>query len=145
MYQHSITPISLPCALRIPEKGQIAHLNVHLESQLQIHSDSFVEAANVTDVSDLVGELQEMQNASNTSTVAELLKQGAGRTQNCFCSLCFPERNSHMRCAGLQFSLFPSRGCLSIIFFLSVRQRICVFVNPHLPISFIIKLATCYT
>lgn len=43
MYQHSITPISLPCALRIPEKGQIAHLNVHLKRQLQIDSDSFVK------------------------------------------------------------------------------------------------------
>lgn len=46
VYQHSITPISLPCALRIPEK-------------------------------DLVGELQEMHSATNTSTAADLLKQGA--------------------------------------------------------------------
>ncbi|KAM4587575.1 tensin-2-like isoform 2-T2 [Odontesthes bonariensis] len=46
VYQHSITPISLPYALRIPEK-------------------------------DLVGELQEIQSASNTSTAADLLKQGA--------------------------------------------------------------------
>ncbi|KAG8007511.1 Tensin-2 [Nibea albiflora] len=46
VYQHSITPISLPCVLRIPEK-------------------------------DLVGELQEMQSATNTSTAANLLKQGA--------------------------------------------------------------------
>ncbi|KAG7229709.1 hypothetical protein INR49_012504, partial [Caranx melampygus] len=46
VYQHSITPISLPCALRIPEK-------------------------------DLVGELQEMQSATTTSTAADLLKQGA--------------------------------------------------------------------
>ncbi|XP_044036465.1 tensin-2-like isoform X2 [Siniperca chuatsi] len=46
VYQHSITPISLPCTLRIPEK-------------------------------DLVGELQEMQSATNTSTAADLLKQGA--------------------------------------------------------------------
>ncbi|XP_022058641.2 tensin-2-like isoform X1 [Acanthochromis polyacanthus] len=46
VYQHSITPISLPCALRIPEK-------------------------------DLVGELQEMQSGTNTSTAADLLKQGA--------------------------------------------------------------------
>ncbi|KAL6111725.1 tns2 [Pungitius sinensis] len=46
VYQHSITPISLPCALRVPEK-------------------------------DLVGELQEMQSATNTSTAADLLKQGA--------------------------------------------------------------------
>ncbi|KAM7422207.1 hypothetical protein PAMA_010331 [Pampus argenteus] len=46
VYQHSITPISLPFALRIPEK-------------------------------DLVGELQEMQSATNTSTAADLLKQGA--------------------------------------------------------------------
>ncbi|XP_070966519.1 tensin-2-like isoform X2 [Oncorhynchus clarkii lewisi] len=46
VYQHSITPISLPCALCIPEK-------------------------------DLVGELQEMHSASNTSTAADLLKQGA--------------------------------------------------------------------
>uniref|UniRef100_A0A3B3UPX1 Tensin-2-like n=1 Tax=Poecilia latipinna TaxID=48699 RepID=A0A3B3UPX1_9TELE len=46
VYQHSITPISLPCALRIPDK-------------------------------DLVGELQEMQSATNTSTAADLLKQGA--------------------------------------------------------------------
>ncbi|XP_040890001.1 tensin-2-like isoform X2 [Toxotes jaculatrix] len=46
VYQHSITPISLPCALHIPEK-------------------------------DLVGELQEMQSATNTSTAADLLKQGA--------------------------------------------------------------------
>ncbi|XP_060898076.1 tensin-2-like isoform X2 [Labrus mixtus] len=46
VYQHSITPISLPCALRIPEK-------------------------------DLVGELQEVQSVTNTSTAADLLKQGA--------------------------------------------------------------------
>ncbi|KAK2862357.1 hypothetical protein Q5P01_001890 [Channa striata] len=46
VHQHSITPISLPCALRIPEK-------------------------------DLVGELQEMQSPTNTSTAADLLKQGA--------------------------------------------------------------------
>ncbi|TKS70863.1 Tensin-2 [Collichthys lucidus] len=47
VYQHSITPISLPCVLRIPER-------------------------------DLVGELQEMQSATNTtSTAADLLKQGA--------------------------------------------------------------------
>nr|XP_020448304.1 tensin-2-like isoform X2 [Monopterus albus] len=46
VYQHSITPISLPCALRIPEK-------------------------------DLVGELQEVPSATNTSTAADLLKQGA--------------------------------------------------------------------
>ncbi|XP_068455135.1 tensin-2-like isoform X2 [Clinocottus analis] len=46
VYQHSITPISLPCALRVPEK-------------------------------DLVGELQEMQSTTHTSTAADLLKQGA--------------------------------------------------------------------
>ncbi|XP_075997342.1 tensin-2-like isoform X2 [Genypterus blacodes] len=46
VYQHSITPISLPCALRIPEK-------------------------------DLIGELQEMQSSTSTSTAADLLKQGA--------------------------------------------------------------------
>ncbi|XP_031424116.1 tensin-2-like isoform X1 [Clupea harengus] len=46
VYQHSITPISLPCALRIPEK-------------------------------DLVGELQELQSGTHTSTAADLLKQGA--------------------------------------------------------------------
>nr|XP_043879443.1 tensin-2-like [Solea senegalensis] len=46
VYQHSITPISLPCALRIPEK-------------------------------DLVGELQETQSTTSTSTAADLLKQGA--------------------------------------------------------------------
>ncbi|XP_029287903.1 tensin-2-like isoform X2 [Cottoperca gobio] len=46
VYQHSITPISLPCALRIPEK-------------------------------DLIGELQEIHSATNTSTAADLLKQGA--------------------------------------------------------------------
>lgn len=32
-------------------------------------------------VSDLIGELQEMQSATNTSTAAELLKQGAGTSQ----------------------------------------------------------------
>ncbi|XP_034534968.1 tensin-2-like isoform X2 [Notolabrus celidotus] len=46
VYQHSITPISLPCALHIPEK-------------------------------DLVGELQAVQSTTNTSTAADLLKQGA--------------------------------------------------------------------
>ncbi|XP_028854940.1 tensin-2 isoform X2 [Denticeps clupeoides] len=46
VYQHSITPISLPCALVIPEK-------------------------------DLVGELQELQGGTNTSTASDLLKQGA--------------------------------------------------------------------
>uniref|UniRef100_A0A8D3DDB3 Tensin 2b n=1 Tax=Scophthalmus maximus TaxID=52904 RepID=A0A8D3DDB3_SCOMX len=49
VYQHSITPISLPYALRIPEN----------------------------DVSDVVGELQEMQSSTSTSTAADLLKQGA--------------------------------------------------------------------
>ncbi|AWP03124.1 putative tensin-like C1 domain-containing phosphatase [Scophthalmus maximus] len=46
VYQHSITPISLPYALRIPEN-------------------------------DVVGELQEMQSSTSTSTAADLLKQGA--------------------------------------------------------------------
>ncbi|CAL8340022.1 unnamed protein product [Lota lota] len=46
VYQHSITPISLPCALLVPDK-------------------------------DLVGELQEIQSVTNTSTAANLLKQGA--------------------------------------------------------------------
>uniref|UniRef100_A0A3P8Y873 Tensin 2a n=1 Tax=Esox lucius TaxID=8010 RepID=A0A3P8Y873_ESOLU len=47
VYQHSITPISLPCALHIPEK-------------------------------DPIGEMQEQQSAaSNMSTAADLLKQGA--------------------------------------------------------------------
>ncbi|XP_077428366.1 tensin-2-like isoform X1 [Vanacampus margaritifer] len=46
VYQHSITPISLPCALRIPER-------------------------------DLVGDLQEIRTVTNTSTAADLLKQGA--------------------------------------------------------------------
>ncbi|XP_061642147.1 tensin-2-like isoform X4 [Phyllopteryx taeniolatus] len=46
VYQHSITPISLPCALRIPEQ-------------------------------DLVGDLQEIRTVTNTSTAADLLKQGA--------------------------------------------------------------------
>uniref|UniRef100_A0A3Q2XTK1 SH2 domain-containing protein n=1 Tax=Hippocampus comes TaxID=109280 RepID=A0A3Q2XTK1_HIPCM len=42
VYQHSITPISLPCALRIPER-----------------------------------DLQELRSVTNTSTAADLLKQGA--------------------------------------------------------------------
>ncbi|KAI1891143.1 hypothetical protein AGOR_G00161650 [Albula goreensis] len=46
VYQHSITPISLPCALHIPDK-------------------------------DPVGELQEAQSGGNTSTAADLLRQGA--------------------------------------------------------------------
>uniref|UniRef100_A0A3B1KC28 Tensin 2 n=1 Tax=Astyanax mexicanus TaxID=7994 RepID=A0A3B1KC28_ASTMX len=46
VYQHSITPISLPCALRLPDK-------------------------------DPTGEMQEVQVASNMSTAADLLKQGA--------------------------------------------------------------------
>uniref|UniRef100_A0A8C7F5J2 Tensin-2 n=1 Tax=Oncorhynchus kisutch TaxID=8019 RepID=A0A8C7F5J2_ONCKI len=47
VYQHSITPISLPCSLRIPEK-------------------------------DPIGEMQALQStASNMSTAADLLKQGA--------------------------------------------------------------------
>ncbi|XP_017335974.1 tensin-2 isoform X2 [Ictalurus punctatus] len=46
VYQHSITPVSLPCKLHIPDQ-------------------------------DLVGELQEKQTGTNTSTAAELLKQGA--------------------------------------------------------------------
>lgn len=46
VFQHSITPVSLPCALRIPEK-------------------------------DLVGELEEIQSVSSTSTAASLLRQGA--------------------------------------------------------------------
>ncbi|XP_077054516.1 tensin-2 isoform X2 [Siphateles boraxobius] len=46
VYQHSITPVSLPCVLRIPDR-------------------------------DLVGELQELQSGTNTSTAADLLKQGA--------------------------------------------------------------------
>ncbi|XP_037106884.1 tensin-2-like isoform X2 [Syngnathus acus] len=46
VYQHSITPISLPCALRVPER-------------------------------DLIGDLQEIRTVTNTSTAADLLKQGA--------------------------------------------------------------------
>ncbi|XP_077459706.1 tensin-2-like isoform X2 [Stigmatopora argus] len=46
VYQHSITPISLPCALRVPER-------------------------------DLVGYLPEIRTVTNTSTAADLLKQGA--------------------------------------------------------------------
>ncbi|XP_067316086.1 tensin-2 isoform X4 [Pseudorasbora parva] len=46
VYQHSITPVSLPCVLRIPDR-------------------------------DLVGELQELHSGTNTSTAADLLKQGA--------------------------------------------------------------------
>ncbi|XP_073671322.1 tensin-2 isoform X2 [Paramisgurnus dabryanus] len=46
VYHHSITPVSLPCVLRIPDK-------------------------------DLVGELQELHSGTNTSTAADLLKQGA--------------------------------------------------------------------
>nr|XP_021327488.1 tensin-2 isoform X1 [Danio rerio] len=46
VYQHSITPVSLPCVLRIPDR-------------------------------DLVGELQDLQSGTNTSTAADLLKQGA--------------------------------------------------------------------
>uniref|UniRef100_A0A8C1S3L7 SH2 domain-containing protein n=1 Tax=Cyprinus carpio TaxID=7962 RepID=A0A8C1S3L7_CYPCA len=46
VYQHSITPVSLPCVLRIPDR-------------------------------DPVGELQELQSGTNTSTAADLLKQGA--------------------------------------------------------------------
>ncbi|XP_057194970.1 tensin-2 isoform X2 [Triplophysa rosa] len=46
VYQHSITPVSLPCVLHIPDE-------------------------------DLVGELQELQSGTNTSTAADLLKQGA--------------------------------------------------------------------
>lgn len=46
VFQHSITPVSLPCALRIQDK-------------------------------DLVGELQEIQSVSSTSTAASLLRQGA--------------------------------------------------------------------
>uniref|UniRef100_A0A671LDT2 SH2 domain-containing protein n=1 Tax=Sinocyclocheilus anshuiensis TaxID=1608454 RepID=A0A671LDT2_9TELE len=45
-YQQSITPVSLPCVLRIPDR-------------------------------DLVGELQESQSGTNTSTATDLLKQGA--------------------------------------------------------------------
>lgn len=106
----------------------------------------FCEVADVTYVSDLVGELQEMQNASNTSTVAELLKQGAGRTQNCFCSLYFPERNSHVWCTGCSSHFSPAEAAWASYFsWVLVRQRICVFVNPDLPISFIIKLVTCCT
>lgn len=66
--------------------------------------------ADLTDVSDLVGELQEMQNVTNTSTVAELLKQGAGEEKRL---LVFPSYITHQ----LQFSFSPSRGCLSITSF----------------------------
>lgn len=45
----------------------------------------------ITDVSDLVGELQEIQNVTNTSTVAELLKQGAGEEKISF----LPYVNNH--------------------------------------------------
>lgn len=42
------------------------------------HSDNCLTAD--CDLLDLVGELQEMQSPTNTSTAADLLKQGAGRT-----------------------------------------------------------------
>ncbi|XP_061731371.1 tensin-1-like isoform X2 [Nerophis ophidion] len=46
VYQHSVTPVSLPCALRVPD-------------------------------TDLLAELQETRNATNASTAADLLRQGA--------------------------------------------------------------------
>ncbi|XP_076870788.1 tensin-2 isoform X3 [Brachyhypopomus gauderio] len=46
VYHHSISPVSLPCKLHIPDK-------------------------------DLVGELQDLHSGSNTSTAADLLRQGA--------------------------------------------------------------------
>ncbi|KAM4737485.1 tensin-2 isoform 6-T6 [Anableps anableps] len=49
VYQHSITPISLPCALKIPEKELVGE----------------------------VQEVQQHQSVSNISTAADLLKQGA--------------------------------------------------------------------
>lgn len=49
VYQHSITPISLPCALRIPEKDLVGE----------------------------VQDVQEVQSGSHLSTAADLLKQGA--------------------------------------------------------------------
>lgn len=58
--------------------------------------------ADLTDVSDLVGELQEMQNVTNTSTVAELLKQGAGEKR----LFVFPPNITHQ----LQFSFPPAEA-----------------------------------
>lgn len=95
--------------------------------------------ADLNDVSDLVGELQETQNVTNTSTVAELLKQGAGEEK----LFVFLLHMTHQ----LQFSLFPSRGCLSITcFWVLVHQRKRNFTNPDfflIPVA--LKPATCST
>ncbi|KAJ8409211.1 hypothetical protein AAFF_G00242320 [Aldrovandia affinis] len=68
VYQHSITPISLPCSLRIPEKVDFLTL---------CWPSSTTRGQESTLGRDLVGEIQEVQAASNMSTAADLLKQGA--------------------------------------------------------------------
>lgn len=47
---------------------------------MQKHILVICKVTKVCRISDLVGELQEMQSATNTSTAADLLKQGAGTT-----------------------------------------------------------------
>lgn len=89
------------------------------------------------DVSDLVGELQELQSATNTSTAADLLKQGAGRTQT------FAEGLSHTLYADIALLTFHQQRLLEHhIFHLTVPKEN-VYVNLYLLISLINKLVMC--
>lgn len=146
VYQHSITPISLPCALRIPEKGQIAHLNVHLERQLQIHSDSFVKWPMSLMFQTWWGNSRKCRmhqtpaqwpNSSNKEQVGHKIA---------FAPSIF-QRGTLTDDALVAVFTFPQQRLLERHIFLQCWscQRTCVFVNPDLPISFTIKLATCCT
>lgn len=65
-------------------KNELLHIIAGYYNSYILNPQSFRQYCCVTedfdDVSDLVGELQELQSATSTSTAADLLKQGAGRT-----------------------------------------------------------------
>lgn len=144
MYQHSITPISLPCALRIPEKGQIAHLNIHLKRQLQIDSDSFVNWLSLMFQTWLENSRKCRMHQTPAQWPSSSNKEQVGHKIAFAPSI--SRRGTLTWCIGCSSHFSPAEAAWASYFsWVLVRQRICVFVNPDLLISFIIKLATCCT
>lgn len=74
VYQHSMTPLALPCKLMVPTKGQ-AQSRLLLNSLIKIPLSfrSFFYCLSLVDPNEEALEL-----ATPTDSVVELLKQGAG-------------------------------------------------------------------
>lgn len=74
VYQHSMTPLALPCKLMIPTKGQAqSRLLLWVLIQIRPSFRSFFRSPSLVDPNEEALEL-----ATPTDPVVELLKQGAG-------------------------------------------------------------------